>query len=393
MDRLKSAAEMGEDFQRILQPLEHAHTLPSYYYLSGDIFERERGAVFSKEWMMLGRDDEISQPGDYFKVDVMDEPLIVCRGEDGEVRAFSATCRHRGAVIAEGRGNKRNFECPFHGWVYSQSGELRAAPHMHRTEGFDPKQCRLPAVRTELWKGFIFINFDEDAAPLAPRLAGVEERFANYKIEDMRSSGKPMVFRNDCNWKLSVEQGIDMYHVPATHPEVGHFYNVGETFGEEDPSRAWTTSFTPCKMPHPHVSGTKLAKSPFPAVAGLTEFELSSFNMFLIYPNSLVACVPDGLVYFSYQPDGPHSTLVTMNVAFPESTVQLPDFVRNAEDSRKGLEELNYQDMNGARITHAGMNSGSAPRGRFSHLERTTWEVGKYMVRCLQAADPSLEVA
>lgn len=375
-----------EGLESALLPLEKATPLPAHFYKSDEILDLEKQLIFSKEWLCIGRDDEVPDAGDFVRLDILDEPLVMTRAADGEVRVLSAVCKHRGAILVEGRGNRRNFECPFHGWVYGMDGRLMGAPHMQKTEGFNAKKCPLPSVRTEIWNGFVFINFDADAKPLAPRLRGVEKLFANYKIKDMRAAGLSLPFVNECNWKLSVEQGIDMYHVPASHPEVGHFYEVADGFGEEDPSGTWTTSFTPCTDPHPYVSGTKLEKSAFPAIEGLTEFELSSFNMFLIYPNSLFACVPDGILYFSFMPDGPHRTNVQINLGYPESTTKMEDFEEHVIGAIKGIEELNYQDMNGAKITHAGMGSQLFDGGRFSHLERTTWELGKYVANKLKGS-------
>ena len=387
--QIRASEEMRSDFAALLHPLERSQRLPSYYYRSSDILERETREIFSKEWSCVGRVDEVPSPGDYFTLDVHGEPLVVVRDDTGEVRVLSTVCRHRGALVVEGRGRCRNFSCPFHGWTYSLQGELLSAPLMGPTGGFDRKQHSLYELKTEVWQGFLFVNFDPNARPLAPRLAGLEERFGNYNFSDLRAC-EPMIFTNECNWKLSVEQGIDMYHVPATHPEVAHYYRVAETFGEEDPERAWTTSFTPCEKPHPWVSGTQLEQSPFPAIDGLSEFELQSFNIFLIYPNSLIACVPDGALYLLFFPEGVDRTQVRINLCYPESTTRLPDFQRNLEDALQGFEELNYQDMAGARGTHTGMSSRFSPTGGFSPLERTTWELGKYVVRRLQAADPAL---
>jgi phenylpropionate dioxygenase-like ring-hydroxylating dioxygenase large terminal subunit len=386
----RSLERMRADFAAASRDLADAITLPSYYYKSDEVLSWETSQIFMKEWMCVGRADEIPNPGDYFTLEILGEPLAVTRDNDQEINVFSTVCRHRGARVLEGRGNKTKLMCPFHGWVYSLTGELVVAPRMNRTNDFDKSKACLPRLRTEVWQGFLFINFDPKAKPLAPRLAGLDAKFANYKLHDLRAPAPPMLFTNECNWKLSVEQGIDMYHVPATHPEVADLHDIPATFGEEDPNQAWTTSFTPMKKPHPWVTGTLLGASPFPAIKGLTDFELQSFNMFLVYPNSLIACVPDGALYLLFFPMGPHKTHVRINLCYPTSTLVLPDFEKNLQDSQKGFETLNYQDMGGARLTHEGMESRFLAPGRFSYLERTTWELGKYVIRKLQANVPEL---
>lgn len=378
------------DFSAATRPLAKALSLPPYYYKSEQTLAWETSEIFLKEWMCIGRADEVANPGDYFTLGIMGEPLVVTRDNDQEISVFSAACRHRGTLIVEGRGNSKKFMCPFHGWVYSLKGDLLVAPRMNRTNNFDKSKVCMPRLKTEIWQGFLFINFDPNAQLLSPRLTGLDTKFANYKLNDLRAPAPPMIFQNECNWKLSVAQGIDMYHVPATHPEVAYLHDIPKTFGEEDPNQAWTTSFTPMMKPHPWVTGTLLGASPFPAIGGLTKFELQSFNMFLIYPNTLIACVPDGALYLLFYPEGPHKTQVRINLCYPVSTTKLPAFEKNLKDAQEGFETLNYQDMGGARGAHTGMESRFLPPGRFSYLERTTWEFGNYVIRKLQAGIPEL---
>jgi choline monooxygenase len=391
VEESRPAEQIRSDFAATMSPLADAITLPPYYYKSEQILDWETSEIFLKEWMCVGRADEVPNPGDYFTLDILGEPLVVTRDNDQQVSVFSTACRHRGALIVEGRGNSKRFTCPFHGWAYSLKGKVLAAPCMDKTNHFVKSEQSLPRLKTEIWQGLLFVNFDPQAKPLAPRLTALDTKFANYKLKDLRTPGAPLIFTNECNWKLSVEQGIDMYHVPATHPEVAYLHDIPATFGEEDPEHAWTTSFTPMKKPHPWVTGTLMGASPFPAIAGLTDFELQSFNMFLIYPNSLIACVPDGALYLLFFPQGPHKTQVRLNLSYPPSTVALPDFEKHLKEAQEGFTTLNYQDMGGARGTHAGMESRLLPPGRFSYLERTTWEFCNFVIRKLQSGIPQLQ--
>jgi hypothetical protein len=105
---------------------------------------------------------------------------------------MSAVCQHRAMLVAEGRGNARGFVCPYHHWVYSLNGDLVNAPAMERACGFDKKAVRLPAFKVEVWLGFIFINFDAEAPPLAPRLKAVEAAVANYDLANAEGLSPPM---------------------------------------------------------------------------------------------------------------------------------------------------------------------------------------------------------
>ena len=109
-------------------PVVQAKTLPPQCYTSADFFTFEKDAVFGHDWCCVGRESWLPDAGSYFTVDLVDEPLIVVRGKDRQIRAMSAVCRHRGMVIAEGSGKCNSFLCQYHHWVYSTDGRLTGAP-------------------------------------------------------------------------------------------------------------------------------------------------------------------------------------------------------------------------------------------------------------------------
>ena len=126
------------------------------------------------EWLCVGRAERIPEPGDWFTVTICDEPIIVARDKAGDVRAMSAVCQHRAMQVCEGEGNDTTFKCPYHHWIYGLDGRLLGAPAMERTEDFDKTAGASAPLAVEEWQGFVFVNFDADAAPLAPTLARYE---------------------------------------------------------------------------------------------------------------------------------------------------------------------------------------------------------------------------
>src|SRR5262245_54647804 len=99
-----------------IKDLPEARTMPGGIYTSEEFFRFEFESVFATEWLCLGHHSQIPEPGDYFTVTLADEPLIVVRGEDGEIRVMSAICQHRGyPVTSEApKGNAKSFRCPYH---------------------------------------------------------------------------------------------------------------------------------------------------------------------------------------------------------------------------------------------------------------------------------------
>ncbi len=173
--------------------------------------------MLRREWLSVGRVEDVPEPGDYFATTLLREPLVIVRREDGEIQALSAVCRHRGMVVASGRGNAKRFVCPYHLWNYNLDGELVTAPKMKGNREFNRKDCRLPKVRTEIWQGWVFVNFDPDAEPLAPRLKALDEVLAPYRLSELETPVAPLVYEQHFNWKLLAPDNWENYHVPGVH--------------------------------------------------------------------------------------------------------------------------------------------------------------------------------
>ncbi|MBY8821954.1 aromatic ring-hydroxylating oxygenase subunit alpha [Sphingomonas colocasiae] len=196
-------------------PESRATTLPPSAYASQALLERERTHIFAREWICVGRDDEIADTGGYFTTEVNGAPVVVVRQKDTSIAAFLNVCAHRASILIEGAGCVRAITCPYHAWSYGIDGRLLNAPRMG--DGFDPASIALRPVAVTLWNGFIFLSLADSPAPLQPRLAGLDSAIAAYGVGAMRSLRREtLVWR--CNWKILVENGLEAYHLSATHP-------------------------------------------------------------------------------------------------------------------------------------------------------------------------------
>lgn len=122
--------------QRFRREPELSGTLPASYYYDPAIFEREREAIWFKTWQLVGYVHDLAKPGDYITADILDQKVFVVRDKSGELRAFYNVCMHRGHILAEGKGSKTIFTCPFHAWSYDTDGRLRAAGNAENVAGF-----------------------------------------------------------------------------------------------------------------------------------------------------------------------------------------------------------------------------------------------------------------
>ena len=191
--------------------------LPNAMYTSNEVAALERERVFFPEWVCLGHAGEIPNPGDYLATEIADEPLLMVRGADAEIRVLSNVCRHRGMRLRTAPGCESRLSCPYHGWTYDLCGRLVGAPYMESADGFRLDEYCLPVFASEVWQGFVFVNLDGSATPLAPRLAGAVPYIRNYHLEDMR-----FYFTSEdvwaTNWKCLVENAMEGYHLSRVHP-------------------------------------------------------------------------------------------------------------------------------------------------------------------------------
>ncbi|TMK67823.1 MAG: Rieske 2Fe-2S domain-containing protein, partial [Actinobacteria bacterium] len=209
--------ELLESFESSIRPVNEACLLPRAVYTSEEFYEFELDAIFSHEWLCVGRSDQIPQPGDYFTLTIGNEPLVVVRGDDGCVRVLTAVCQHRGMVVCEDQGNCRQFRCPYHHWTYGLDGALLGAPAMDRAVDFDKSQHGLPSLRTELWQGFVFVNFDPEAAPLSPTLRKIDPLLEHYNLDSATTILGNTLSDLPWNWKVMLENFNDPYHASRLH--------------------------------------------------------------------------------------------------------------------------------------------------------------------------------
>jgi choline monooxygenase len=198
--------------------LSHAATIPAAWYVDPRIAELERLQVFGKSWQLVARTEQVQNPGQFVSATVGQEPIVVVRGHDGILRAFFNVCRHHAAaVVTPPCGTASLLRCPYHGWNYGLDGSLKGTPEFEGVENFDRSKNGLVPVRVETWQGFVFVNLDDDAVPLAEFLGGLVQRVAPLGIGNLNYFDR-RTYDIHCNWKVFVDNYLDGgYHVPHLH--------------------------------------------------------------------------------------------------------------------------------------------------------------------------------
>jgi phenylpropionate dioxygenase-like ring-hydroxylating dioxygenase large terminal subunit len=352
-----------------VEDVSRAETLPPACYTDAGFYEFEKEALFNHEWLCVGREEWVKQEGDYFTTQIIGEPIVVARTRKGELRAMSSVCQHRGMLVAEGHGNARGFLCPYHHWTYGLDGRLVNAPAMERTCDFDKKAVGLPNFKVEVWQGFIFINFDASAAPLAPRLKAVEAVLAPYRLADAEGPRPGPAAHFAWNWKVMFENNNDGYHASRLHQGPLHDFipsHLAE-FPElpEDTAGYYRINGTL----HADASLNATQKALLPVFPELGEVERNRMIFANIPPTLSLVVTSDMIIYLILRPDGPETHEMDTGLLFAPGAMASPGFQHKLQMNMAAANEIIAQDLHVDELVQVGLRSRFAPRGRYSWQE------------------------
>lgn len=204
--------------------------VPAEAYISPEYARAERDRLWRKVWLQAGRLEDIAGVGSYITYDILDDSVIIVRSAPGEIRAFHNVCPHRGRKLIDRPAGKRNargtragFVCGYHGWSFDLEGANTFIDHQEDWQG---RLCGgladLGKVKVDTWGGWIWINLDPEAMPLAEYLHPAAAMLDPYQLQNMRPRWRKWVVF-ECNWKVAMEAFCETYHVSSTHPEFTDF--------------------------------------------------------------------------------------------------------------------------------------------------------------------------
>ena len=200
-------------------------------YLDPARFADEREALFRHHPVVVGHVAQLPHPGSWFTHDHSGLPLLITRADDGQLLAFANVCQHRGARLCDGpSGQGRRLTCPFHGWAYDLAGRLVGVPQPEGFAGLDRLQRGLTPVPVAERHGFIVVRPQVGGPPvdLDAVFAGIDHDLAVPRPE--RHLLALRQWEVACNWKVLLDNFLEMYHVPVLHRA-----NIGPMF---EPNRS-----------------------------------------------------------------------------------------------------------------------------------------------------------
>jgi choline monooxygenase len=194
-------------------------TYPWTWYEDPEIARRERERIFRRAWQYAGRRDELTAPGSFAATRVGGLPVVLTRDRDDVLRAFANVCRHRGALVAHGTGERGTLQCPYHAWTYGLDGCLRGAPRTRGDDDFDAGGLGLVPMAVDTWGPFVFVNPDAGAPPLGEALGDLPAVVAAHGTDvDALRFHHRVEYEIRAIWKFAIEYYLECYHCQLNHP-------------------------------------------------------------------------------------------------------------------------------------------------------------------------------
>jgi len=279
--------------------------LPVSWYFDGRLFEFEKRLLFDNGPGYVGHELMVPNPGDYHTLAWMDHARMLVRNASG-VELLSNVCRHRQAIMLEGRGNAKTVVCPLHRWTYDMEGKLLGAPK------FPQNPClHLNKTPLQNWNGLLFAGPRNVAQDLAR--IGVERDldFSGYLLD------RVMIDEYPINWKTFIEVYLEDYHVAPFHPRLGHFVTCDDLKWEFGENYSVQTVGVNQRLQKP---GSKVYQRWHNAVLEYYRGEMPPHGAIWLtyYPNIMVEWYPHVLVVSTVIPRSPEHTTNVVEFYYPE---------------------------------------------------------------------------
>lgn len=387
-------------------------------YTSVEFMQREWDHMWTRIWHVAGRTAELEEAGDYIVHDFMNESVFCVRQEDGSIKAFYNSCRHRGMKLVRDSAAADSFQCPYHGWIWGKDGVLNYAQDAHDFPQGNPcGKLTLKEVRCATWGGFVWYTMDDEAPELLDYLSPMPEIYKNYPM-DTAVRVYWMKIDLNTNWKFATDNFSESYHTRTAHPQVPSWIDQDVDTARHEmypnghgrtvqPMRPSLSDRLPDGVPHPFdyilrqwdidpdaypdyetkaMQGwldLKAAKRRLWQERGYLHYEhmndeeITDSPHTVMFPNVTISFLPDNLVFFRTEPHPTDPNKCTFDLwcmAFPvagqkvvESIMAGPQPIKEAEmerrafDNGRGVPEIEgqivYQDMMLAEGQQRGMYS------------------------------------
>lgn len=310
--------------------------------------EADLRAIFARSWQWICHVEKLSAPGSYVSATVAGMPIAVVRDKEGVLRAFYNVCKHRAHELLSGAGSVRNIMCPYHAWTYDLTGRLKTARRTGTMETFQRDEICLDQVQVEEFGGFVYVNLDPEAAPLADQAGDLAGEIAFWAPDVAELTfARRLTYEVRTNWKNVIDNFLECYHCHVAHKEFVDLVDM-DTY-EVKTHGIWSSHFAEAGK---HEN----------AAYDVSQARVTQHAVWWLWPNTCLLRYPGrgNFMVFQVVPDGPDRTTETWDF-YLEST-ELNE--AEAQSVRYVDEVLQQQDIALVESVQRGMATPAFDQGR-----------------------------
>ena len=361
-------------------PVASASTIPATWYTDERVFHLEKETVFGQSWQFAARLDQLRESGNYVTTEIAGEPIVIVRGNDGEVRGFFNVCRHHAAaVMTETAGRANQMRCPYHGWTYSLEGELKGTPDFTGVCDFDRLANGMVPVEIGTWQNWFFVKIDRGRYP---QLNGAQSDLNDFLGNDLSAQFRELDISKlswfeqrryilNCNWKVFVDNYLDGgYHVPHLHKGLDSVLDYSNYTIENGEHFCLQSSPIASTRKNDEVSAVRTGKRAL---------------YYWLYPNFMINCYEGMMDTNLVRPLGIDRTEVVFDFYFADISETMRE--RNLASINVG-EMIQQEDVDICESVQRGLQSRAYEAGRLS-VRR---EAGEHLFHRLLYTDLKLGI-
>ncbi len=350
-----TARPSPEDFTRISEGFDRdpsrSYSLKAEAYTDQHWMDVEREAVFARTWQWVCHAEKLRESGSYVTIDIAGQPVCIVRDREGELRAFYNVCKHRAHELLRGEGQTSKIMCPYHAWTYDLTGQLRRAPETDNLAGFDVRDVCLDRVQVEEFCGFVFVNLDAEAAPLAQESGDLAKEIMHWAPDVERLTfGHRLTYDIKSNWKNIVDNFLECYHCPTAHKDFCSLVDM-------DTYKVTTHGIYSSHM----AEAGKSANSAY----SVEHATVTDHAVWWLWPNTCLMRYPGrgNMIVLNVIPVGPDRTLETYDLF-----LETPEPIEAELETIRYLDEvLQVEDIALVESVQRGMATPAFTQGRIVH--------------------------
>ena len=328
--------------------------IPGKRYTDQNLFDLEMEKIFFKSWLMVFREDEIPNPGDYKVWDKLDRDILIVRQKDHSIKAFYNTCMHRGApVVRDKKGSTNLLRCQYHSWTYDLGGDLVKVPDMRDFKDFDISCKKLKKVFCDTWDGWVYISLsDSDPGSLIDFLNPVAQELKCFKSSELITVYKKTVTVK-ANWKTCLDAFMEVYHAPTIHKDTVNILLDGNAMAAGLLKNGHSRMVTPKKM---NLDGGFLGAEEadyVPYIETCDKIHAQTNVAYGMFPNFITPTDTSGYPAILFWPKGLKETEFEWTQLAPKwSGEEKPDYWNEQEISFDSIMDEDFQNLEPMQRSH-----------------------------------------